>query len=147
MRVLLGAFRSCLKSLFTAKAQRHRGLIFVLALLALAACGGSGYTQTAQTASYSVQLTLDGTDFNEHTATVEVHDQAKQPVENAQVVVTPIMEAMGMAAPEQTAQPLGAGRYQVKGEFFSMIGEWEFDVRVASGGNEEVARFKVPVQE
>jgi hypothetical protein len=63
------------------------------------------------------------------------------------VVVAPIMEAMGMVAPEQTAQPLGAGRYQVKGEFFSMIGEWEFDVRVASGGNEEVARFKVPVQE
>jgi hypothetical protein len=57
------------------------------------------------------------------------------------------MEAMGMAAEEQAAQPLGSGRYQAKGAFFSMIGEWEFDVRISAGGGEEVARFKVPVQQ
>jgi len=58
------------------------------------------------------------------------------------------LETMGMVAPEQTAQPLGSGRYQSKGAFFSMIGEWEFDVRVSAGGQpEEIARFKVPVQQ
>jgi hypothetical protein len=113
----------------------------------LAACGGSGFSQNAQTGSYNVQLSLDGTDFNERTATIEVRDKSNQPVDGAQVVVAPIMEAMGMAAPEQTAQPLGSGRYQAKGAFFSMIGEWEFDVRIAGGGGEEIARFKVPVQQ
>lgn len=124
-----------------------RHLLLLIMLVALVACGGSGYTQTAQTGSYSVQLSLDGTDFSEHTATIELRDRSNQPVDGAQVVVVPIMEAMGMAAPEQPAQPIGAGRYQVKGAFFSMVGEWEFDVRVSAGGQEETARFKVPVQQ
>jgi hypothetical protein len=115
--------------------------------LALAACGGNGYSQTAQTGSYSVKLDLDGTDFNERTATIEVRDTSNQPVDGAQVVVVPIMESMGMVSPEQTAQPLGSGRYQAKAAFFSMIGDWEFDVRIAAGGGEEVARFMVPVPE
>jgi hypothetical protein len=116
-------------------------------LLSLAACGGSGYSQTAETGSYTVKLNLDGTDFNERTATIEVRDKSNQPVDGAQVVLAPIMQSMGMVSPEQTAQPLGSGRYQSKAAFFSMIGDWEFDVRVAAGGGEEVARFTVPVQE
>ena len=52
-----------------------------------------------------------------------------------------------LAAHLEDAQPLGDGRYQVKGEFFSMLGEWEFDVKITKGGQEEVARFKVPVNE
>jgi hypothetical protein len=109
-------------------------------------CGGSGITQSLQTGSYTIQLSLDGADFNEHTATIEVRDRSNQPVDGARVVVAPLMEVMGMAAPEQTAQPLGGGRYQIKGSFFSMIGEWDFDVRVLAGGKEETARFKVQVQ-
>jgi hypothetical protein len=124
-----------------------RWALIVAALLTLAACGSSGYSQTAQTASYSVQLGIDGDGFDERTATIDVRDSANQPVDGAQVVVAPLMESMGMASPEQTAQPLGSGRYQVKGAFFSMIGEWEFDVRISAGGKEEIARFKVPVQE
>lgn len=121
--------------------------LLVALAFSMAACGGSGYTQTAQAGGYSVQLSLDGTDFSEHTATIELRDRSNQPVDGAQVVVVPIMEAMGMAAPEQPAQPIGAGRYQAKGAFFSMVGEWEFDVRVSAGGQEETARFKVPVQQ
>ena len=112
----------------------------------LAACGG-GITQTAQTERYSVQLTLDGASFGEHTATIEVRDRSNQPVDGAQVVVAPLMEVMGMASPEQTAQPLGGGRYQVKGEFFSMIGEWDVDVRISAGGKDDTARFKIQVQQ
>jgi hypothetical protein len=114
-------------------------------LLLLAACGG-GYEQTAQTASYAVRLSLDGVSFDEQTATIELRDKADQPVDGAQVVVAPLMTSMGMASPEQTAQPLGEGRYQARGAFFSMLGEWEFDVRIAAGGAEETARFVVPVQ-
>ncbi len=113
----------------------------------LAGCGGSGITQAAETASYKVQLSLDGASFAEHTATIEVRDKSGQPVQADQVVAAPLMESMGMVSPEQNAQPLGDGRYQVKGEFFSMLGEWEFDVKITKGGQEEVARFKVPVNE
>lgn len=121
--------------------------LMVVASLLLAACGGSGFAQTVDTASYRVQLNLDGADFNEHTATITVQDKAGKAATVDQVVVAPIMEAMGMASPEQAAQPLGDGRYQVKGTFFSMLGSWEFDVRISAGGNEEVARFTVPVQQ
>jgi hypothetical protein len=123
-----------------------RGLLLITCILMLAACG-SGITQTAQTERYSVQLTLDGASFGEHTATIEVRDRSNQPVDGAQVAVAPLMEVMGMASPEQTAQPLGGGRYQVKGEFFSMIGEWDVDVRVSAGGKDDTARFKIQVQQ
>jgi ABC-type phosphate transport system substrate-binding protein len=121
-------------------------LALMLAAL-LAGCGGSGYSQTADTASYRVQLSLDGTDFSQHTATITVQDKSGSPASVDSVTVAPIMEAMGMTAPEQTAKPLGEGRYQAQGEFFSMIGEWEFDVRVSAGGKDELARFKVPVNQ
>jgi hypothetical protein len=118
--------------------------VLFLSLL-LGACG-SGFAQTVDTDSYHVQLSLDGVDFDQHTATITVQDKSGQPAAVDQVVVAPIMEAMGMVSPEQTAQPLGDGRYRVQGQFFSMLGDWEFDVRVSAGGKQEVARFKVPVQ-
>lgn len=122
-------------------------LLVALALGALLAGCGGGITQTTETASYRVELALDDVRFGERTATITVLDKAGQPAAVDQVVVAPVMEAMGMLAPEQAAQPLGAGRYQAKGDFFSMLGEWEFDVRVAAGGAEELARFKVMVVE
>lgn len=121
------------------------GIGIITMVILLAACGG-GFSQTADTDSYRVQLSLDGVDFDQHTATIAVQDKSGQAAAVDQVVVAPIMEAMGMVSPEQTAQPLGQGRYQVRGQFFSMLGDWEFDVRISSGGKQEVARFKVPVQ-
>ena len=128
--------------------MRRPVLLFICVLLAgvlLGACG-SGFAQTVDTDSYRVQLSLDGVDFDQHTATITVQDKSGQAAAVDQVVVAPIMEAMGMVSPEQTAQPVGDGRYQVHGQFFSMLGNWEFDVRVSTGGKQEVARFKVPVQ-
>ncbi|KPV52104.1 hypothetical protein SE17_17450, partial [Kouleothrix aurantiaca] len=57
----------------------------------LAGCGGSSITQTAETASYKVQLTLDGASFAEHTATIEVRDKSGQPAQVDQVVAAPLM--------------------------------------------------------
>jgi hypothetical protein len=111
----------------------------------LAACGGSGITQTAETDSYTVQLALDDTRFGERTATITVSARSGGPAQVDQVVIAPLMESMGMVTPEQAAQALGDGRYQAKGEFFTMLGEWEVDVRISRGGSDEVARFKVPV--
>ncbi len=121
---------------------RWRVMLMALAVL-LAACSGSGISQASQTDHYTVQLSLDGTGFGEHTATIEVNDKGGQPVVANQVVLSPVMAQMGMAAPEATAQMVAPGRYQAKGEFFSMVGEWRVDVRIDANGMEEVARFNV----
>jgi len=118
-------------------------LLAIVILLALAACGGSGITQTSQTQHYRVQLTLDGTGFDERTATVAVSDLTGQPVTADQVLLAPVMRQMGMASPEATAQAIAPGRYQAKGEFFSMIGAWEVDVRITVKGQEEVSSFTI----
>jgi hypothetical protein len=116
---------------------------FCLVLVLLAACGASGVTQTTQTEHYTVQLGLDGVGFGERQATVEIRDASGSPVSADVVVVAPVMRQMGMASPEAPARQVAPGRYQASGEFFSMIGEWEIDVRINAGGSEEVATFKI----
>jgi hypothetical protein len=116
----------------------------LFAVLLLSACaGGSAVTQSARTEHYTVQLSLDGVGFGPREALVEVRDAAGNPVAADEVVLAPVMRQMGMASPEAAAQALAPGRYRATGDFFSMIGEWEIDVRVRAGGAEEVATFKV----
>ena len=92
------------------------------------------------------RVTLDSASFGERTATIAVNDRSGQPAAVDQVVLAPVMEAMGMASPELTALPTAPGRYQVKGEFFSMIGEWQVNVRVSAAGKDDLARFLFQVQ-
>ncbi len=122
-------------------------LLSAIILGALAACGQSGINYLAETESYKVQLNLDDTRFGERTAQITVQPKSGEAAQVEQVYLTPIMEAMGMAGQEQPAQRQGDGSYQVKADLFNMLGEWEVDVRIAGGGKEEVARFKVQVQE
>jgi nitrogen fixation protein FixH len=132
--------------------QRWRRLarwlpVSVMLAAILNACGGSGTTQTSETQRYRLQLTLDSLGFGQRTATIEVRDGGGQPVAADQVVLAPVMEQMGMASPEVMAQPIAPGRYQAQGEFFSMLGQWEVDVRVSAGGTQDVARFVVQVKQ
>jgi YtkA-like len=122
-------------------------LTLAVLLAFLTACGDSGFTQTARTEHYMVQLNLDGVGFGQREATIDLHDSSGNPVAADKVVLTSVMHQMGMVAPETAAQSIAPGRYQATGEFFSMVGEWELDVRVSAGGAEEVATFKVPVTE
>jgi hypothetical protein len=131
-------------SLVTCHASR---IIFALLLIfTLVACGG-GITQTAQTERYTIEMTLDSASFGERTATIAVNDRSGQPAAVDQVVLAPVMPSMGMASPELTAQPTAPGRYQIKGEFFSMIGEWQVNVRVSAAGKDDMARFLFQVQQ
>src|SRR5829696_8330548 len=86
--------------------SRHasRVIFALLLVLTLAGCG-SGITQTAQTERYTVTITLDSASFGERTATIAVDDRSGQPAAVDQVVLAPVMESMGMASPELTAQP------------------------------------------
>ena len=117
----------------------------IVAAFMLVACGESDAVQTGKTAHYTIQLGLSGTGFGERTATIQIVDEAGQPASVTQIVVEPVMEQMGMAAPEVVAEPLSSGYYQAKGVVLSMIGEWSVRVRVTAGGNEEIATFKVQV--
>jgi hypothetical protein len=120
----------------------------LVAFFALAACAGSGPPpQTAQTARYTVQLSVEGAKLGDAAATVEVRDAAGQPAQVESVVVAPTMKSMGMASPEVTAQQLSPGRFRAEGITFSMLGDWELDVRVAAGDSEETATFKLEITE
>jgi hypothetical protein len=116
-------------------------------LVLLTACGGASVAQTSQTEHYTVQLSLDGAGFDERTAAIEITDRAGQPVAADQVVLAPTMKSMGMASPEAPARMIAPGRYEAQGAFFSMLGEWDLDVRVSAGGAEEVANFKIQIDQ
>jgi hypothetical protein len=124
----------------------HLVILSLVLLFTLAACGSS-ITQTAQTEHYTIALTLDSASFGERTATIAVNDRAGQPAAVDEVVLTPVMESMGMASPELVAQSTASGRYQVKGEFFSMIGEWHVNVRISAAGKDDLAQFLFQVQQ
>ena len=124
----------------------HLVILSLVLLFTLAACG-SGITQTAQTERYDIAITLDSASFGERTATITVNDHSGQPAAVEQVVLAPVMVSMGMAVPELTVQPTAPGRYQIKGEFFSMIGEWQMNVQVRAAGKDDMARFLFQVQQ
>lgn len=118
-----------------------------LLLVVLVGCGSSTIVQTTQTESYKVQMTLDRAALGDRTITFEINDLGGSPISDAEVVVAPVMRDMGMASPEMTATMVAPGRYEVKGRPFSMLGIWEFDLRISTGGGEQVATFKFEVLE
>jgi nitrogen fixation protein FixH len=124
-------------------------IVTLMLALTLVGCGGSsGFQGAAETASYTVKLNFTNKlTLGNHTAAVEVVDRSGQPIQAEKVVVTPLMESMGMASPESTAKLMDAGRYQAENVYFSMLGDWEVDVLVRADGKEEKARFAVQVVE
>ena len=50
-----------------------------------------------------------------------------------------------MSGPSIVADEVGTGRYEAKGEFFTMLGEWRLAVRIEGGGttSDEQAVFTV----
>ena len=134
------------------RASRDRCRVLLLlplllaALSALAACGGaSANSQTAQTARYTVQLSVEGAKLGNGAAMIEVRDASGQPAQVDSVVVAPTMKSMGMASPEVTAQQIEKGRFRAEGITFSMLGDWQLDVRVSAGGSDDMASFKQPI--
>lgn len=119
--------------------------LLVAVLVALAACGSGAVVQTAQTARYTVQLSVEGAQVGKGTATVELRDTSGQPATVDSVVLAPTMKSMGMASPEVAAQPVAPGRYRAEEITFSMLGDWELDVRVTAGGSEETAAFNLVI--
>jgi len=126
-----------------------RGLLAIIGILILlTACGSAqGYRQAVEGDRYHVELSLDGVGSGERTASLELRDKAGQPVDADPVVLLPVMRSMGMASPEISAVRVAPGRYEARGEIFTMAGDWEIDVRLGSGGDEETVSFKVATTE
>jgi hypothetical protein len=123
-----------------------RVVIFALMLLALVACGPAGITQTNRTARYSVTMTIDAARVGQRTITIGVSDAGGAPTAVEQVVVAPVMQEMGMASPEMAAAQVAPGRYEVRGEPFSMLGAWQLNVRIVAAGQEDTTSFSLTVE-
>jgi nitrogen fixation protein FixH len=119
--------------------------VLIFAMVLLAACGAPAW-QSAETDRYTIRFQLEGSGVGNRTALIELRDRAGQPVAAESVVVAPVMNDMGMASPEVTAQPDGSGRYRGNNTLISMLGVWELAVRVRAGGAEDVATFRVEVR-
>lgn len=97
-----------------------------------------------ETASYHVELELDGATLGRRTASIEVTDADGEPVDAERVVVSTAMPSMGMDGPTIVAEEVEPGRYEANGSFFTMLGESTLTVRIEAGaGSDEEATFAV----
>jgi hypothetical protein len=98
-----------------------------------------------ETPSYRVQLDLDGASLGKRTATIEITDSDRNPVDAEHVAVSALMSEMDMTGPSVVAEEIEPGRFEAKGELFTMLGEWNLAVRVEGGSADpdEQAMFTV----
>jgi hypothetical protein len=85
----------------------------------------AGVTQIAQIEDLRVTLWLDQDALGPRVAELRVADAAGRPADLRAVRLRFTMAEMDMAATEADTQPLGNGRYQARGTFFSMAGRWD----------------------
>lgn len=117
--------------------------ILITLLLALAACEARpSVSLQAQTTSYTVQTDWDGLSLGPREVTIQVAGGS----EPTQVIVATSMTTMNMSGAAVVASKVDTGKYQARGEFFTMLGDWHIEVRLKTAGGEELAGFDVTVQ-
>lgn len=127
----------------------RRGLLVLLAALALAGCGGPATTtqrQTVEGLTVAIERPQQAVLLQSYDLTVTLTDAAGAPVEGAKVYLDMAMPAMPMGQNQPLAEPLGGGRYRVQA-IFNMIGDWSVRVNASVGGKRYVANFDQIVTE
>ncbi|HEX5688518.1 MAG TPA: c-type cytochrome, partial [Roseiflexaceae bacterium] len=128
-------------------------------LVALVALGGywlgrrsnpasapAGAAQSAQAGDLRVTMSLDEAVLGERTVGVAVTDANGAPVDVQSVQLRFTMTEMDMGVVEADAESLGRGKYQVRGPFFTMVGDWKIDAMLARDGASPVqAVFTFPI--
>src|SRR5262245_5392108 len=119
-------------------------LSLVFALLVLTACGrGQASTTTQQTVD-GLTIALERPQqialLQDYEFTITLTDVAGQPVDGATLFIEQDMPAMKMQSNQPLGEPLGHGKYQVKG-VFTMEGEWRVTVRAKVAGKDYAATF------
>jgi hypothetical protein len=122
-----------------------RVFFLIAAMLLITACGPATTTQTNRTERFTVEMSLDSTKVGQRIIGIAVTDTNGKPVQADVVVVAPVMLEMGMASPEMPAAPTIPGRYEARGEPFSMLGKWQIEVRITAGGKEDKTTFTVEI--
>jgi len=124
-----------------------RILAVVALLVAAVAVGGwllgrsarplaSGVARTAQAGDLSVTVRLDDTVVGTRVVDVAVDDASGKPADVGAVRLSFAMADMNMGVSEVVAQPVGAGRFQARGQFFSMAGSWLVQATLVRDGQE-----------
>jgi mono/diheme cytochrome c family protein len=123
-------------------------LVLALAalLIAVVALGGwllgrradqlaaSGVSQTTQVDDLRVTMQLDQAALGQRVVEVAVQDAAGQAAGVRAVRLRFTMAEMDMGVVEADAQPLGDGRFQARGSFFTMAGHWNVDATLQRDG-------------
>lgn len=124
----------------------------LLCSLALGACGsGDGGEKLgvlrAQSGPFDGEITLDSDSpaVGDHEADLTLVDGKGEPLDGAQVQVTPFMPAHGHGSDEVDAAESKPGRYVAKALSLFMPGVWELRVHVVQGDDEGqlVATYEV----
>jgi mono/diheme cytochrome c family protein/Tol biopolymer transport system component len=94
----------------------------------------SGVAQTAKAGDVSVTLRLDDTVLGQRVIDVMVSDSAGKPADVGAVRLRFAMADMDMGNSEIIAQPIGAGHFQARGQFFTMAGNWAVEATLLRDG-------------
>lgn len=126
------------------KLTKYTFLLFLIAILAMAACG-----RQAQANNADLQISLvTPAGQNTQSIIVQLTDKAGKPITNATVSVEGNMQHAGMApltgkAVQDSADGKADGRYQIPFSF-NMLGDWVITVSVKGADNTTTQR-DIPV--
>ncbi|MFN8567131.1 MAG: LpqB family beta-propeller domain-containing protein [Kouleothrix sp.] len=87
----------------------------------------TGPAQTIRSGELNVTLRVDQQSIGDRVIEVTVKDPAGQPVEINELRLRFAMSDMNMGISEVVAQQVGSGRFQARGQFFTMAGNWAVD--------------------
>ena len=109
-------------------------IAIVAALIVAVAIGGwlvgrnarssAGVTQTAKAGELSVTLRMDKAALGQRVVDLIVADSAGKPADIGAVRLRFTMIGMDMGNSQIDAQPISAGHFQARGQFFTMAGDW-----------------------
>ncbi len=117
----------------------------VVTLIAAVAVGGwllgrnsrplaTSVAQTAQAGGMSITLRMDDAAIGQRVIDLTVTDSAGKPVDIGAVRLRFSMIGMDMGNIEINAQPVSAGHFQARGQFFTMAGDWAVEATLLRDG-------------
>src|SRR5215216_3846526 len=94
----------------------------------------TGVAQTAKAGELSVTLRMDEAALGQRVVDLLVADAAGKPVDVGTVRLRFAMVGMDMGATEINADPVSAGHFQARGQFFTMAGDWSVEATLLRDG-------------
>jgi len=115
-------------------------------MLGRAAPPAAGIAQTVQVEDLRVTVQLDQAALGSRIVNVTVQDANDRPLDLSAVRLRFTMPEMDMGTIEADAQPIGQGRFQASGMFFTMAGRWTVDTTLVRDGRPPIrATFTFPI--